>query len=139
MSSVVREALLALGADGSGHYVYNEATVVRRCDRLICHLKETNVVDKLMVTLTSDDLIVKKLSLVALDCLLQCLRGNKESKAMKVIDKIKVHKKALYGIVDLLPIFCRENDQSGVETVLILLQTLLDLNILLSKDFVGEK
>ena len=47
MSSVVREALLALGADGSGHYVYNEATVVRRCDRLICHLKETNVVDKL--------------------------------------------------------------------------------------------
>ena len=28
MSSVVREALLALGADGSGHYVYNEATVV---------------------------------------------------------------------------------------------------------------
>ena len=84
-------------------------------------LRKTNVVDKLMVTLTSDDLIVKKLSLVALDCLLQCLRGNKESKAIKVIDKIKLHKKALCGIVDLLSVFCGENDQSGVETVLILL------------------
>lgn len=42
-------------------------------------------------------------------------------------------------MLELLPVWCAENDQSGVETVLVLLETLLDLNVLVSADFVGSK
>ena len=58
-----------------------------------------------MITIDSKETNVKKLSLNSLDCLCQSLRNNKDAKALKVVEKLRMYKVDLLAIIGLVPTF----------------------------------